>query len=150
MAESTWTKRKFILAAYEELGMASYDFDLSPEMLQAALRRLDIMMSQWFSVYGLAIGYPLPVEDTSDLDDATTIAYGNNDAVYLNLAVLLAAKHGKVLPTPTKAQAKQRWLDLLKEVAFPAEMTMPDNLPRGAGAKNWDFPFFSGVPESEA
>ena len=38
-----WTKRQFVTQAFEEIGLASYVFDLTPEQLQSALRRLDAM-----------------------------------------------------------------------------------------------------------
>ena len=42
-----YTKRQFVTAALEEIGLASYVFDLQPEQLQSALRRLDAMISEW-------------------------------------------------------------------------------------------------------
>ena len=42
-----WTKRQFVAQAFEEIGLASYVFDLTPEQLQSALRRLDTMMAAW-------------------------------------------------------------------------------------------------------
>lgn len=136
---TTWKKRQFILEAYEELAMAGYEFDLTPEMMQAALRRLDSMMAQWESAYGIDIGYPLPIPADSDLDDDTDVEMENNDAIMLNLAARLAAKHGKQLSQTTKAFARSAFQILLR--ATPTEMQMPGTMPRGAGAKNWAFPF---------
>lgn len=138
---TSWDKRRFILEAYEEIGIPSYVFDHTPEMLQSALRKLDAMMAGWYTNYGIDIGYPLPISETSDLDDATAIEYANNEAVYLNLAVLLAPKHGKEAAQSLKATAKARYLDLIKAVTASPQMTYPGTLPRGAGSKNWDFPF---------
>jgi hypothetical protein len=52
-----YTKRQFISAAFEEIGLASYVFDLQPEQLQSALRRLDAMMADW-NAKGIRLGYP--------------------------------------------------------------------------------------------
>jgi hypothetical protein len=54
----SWTKREIVQNAFEEVGLASYAFDLQPEQFQAGLRRLDNMMATWNS-RGLRIGYPL-------------------------------------------------------------------------------------------
>ena len=54
----SWTKRQFINAALEEIGLASYVFDIQPEELESALRRLDAMMADW-NAKGIRIGYPL-------------------------------------------------------------------------------------------
>ena len=42
-----WTKRQYIEQAFEEVGLAAYVFDLTPEQLQSALRKLDAMMAEW-------------------------------------------------------------------------------------------------------
>ena len=54
-----YKKRQFISAAFEEIGLASYVFDLQPEQLQSALRRLDAMMADW-NAKGIRLGYPAP------------------------------------------------------------------------------------------
>ena len=40
-----WTKRDFITQAFEEAGLGSYVFDLTPEQLQTALRKLNARYS---------------------------------------------------------------------------------------------------------
>ena len=56
-----WTKRQFIEQAFEEIGLAAYVFDLTPEQLQSALRRLDAMMAGW-NTNGIRIGWPMPFQ----------------------------------------------------------------------------------------
>jgi len=69
----SWTKREIVTNAFEEVGLASYAFDLQPEQLQAGLRRLDNMMATWNS-RGLRIGYPLTNSPAgSDLDDDANV-----------------------------------------------------------------------------
>lgn len=63
-----WTKRQLITQAFEEIGLAAYVFDLTPEQLQSALRRMDAMVAGWNS-NGVRIGYPLPSSpDSSNID----------------------------------------------------------------------------------
>ena len=42
-----YSKRQFVEAAFAEVGLASYVFDLQPQDLEQALRRLDAMMAEW-------------------------------------------------------------------------------------------------------
>ena len=68
-----YTKRQFISAAFEEIGLASYVFDLQPEQLESALRRLDAMMADW-NAKGIRLGYPLPSSpQDSSLDEETLV-----------------------------------------------------------------------------
>mgnify|MGYP003525752305 CR=1 FL=1 len=53
-----WTKRQFVTQAFEEIGLAAYVFDLTPEQLQSALRRLDSMMASW-NAKGIRLGYQI-------------------------------------------------------------------------------------------
>ena len=55
----SWTKRQFVLSAFEEIGIGSYNFDLSPEMLDMGRKRLDAMMATW-NAKGIRLAYPIP------------------------------------------------------------------------------------------
>jgi hypothetical protein len=43
----SYTKRQYVIAAFEEIGLASYVFDLTNNELLSACKRLDAMMAQW-------------------------------------------------------------------------------------------------------
>lgn len=43
----SYTKGELVNAALEEIGLASYEFDISSESSESALRRLDSMMMEW-------------------------------------------------------------------------------------------------------
>jgi len=141
----SWTKRQFIDAAFEEIGLAGYVFDLEPEQLQGALRRLDAMMATW-NAKGIRIGYPLPTSpQNSDLDTDTTVPDAANETIYLNLAVRIAPGYGKTVSQDTKASAKLGYDQLIAKDVFPNERQYPGTLPLGAGNKNFgnDQVFFS-------
>lgn len=139
----SWTKRQLVNQAFEEIGYANYNFDLEPEQLQSALRKLDAMMATW-NIRGIRIGYPLSSSpDSSDLDQDTELQDSAIEAVYTNLAIRLAPALGKVLPRELKADAKAAFNTLLMLNTKPAEMQIT-NLPRGSGNKPWriaDRPF---------
>ena len=139
-----WTKGQFIIQAFDEIGLASYVFDLSPEQKQTALRRLDTMMAAW-NALGIRLGYPLPSSpDDSDLDEETNVPDSANEAIYSNLAIKLAPSYGKQVMPDTKMTAKESYNTLLSRAAMPMEQQMPSTMPSGAGNKPWrvyDDPF---------
>lgn len=139
----SFTKRQFIEDAYGEIGMASYVFDLDPEVWQRALRRIDTFMA-WLNGKGVRLGYPLPASPSdSDLDELTNVPDWANEAVVLNLAVRLAPGHGKSVSPQTLAAAKSALDAVFARSAMPPEVQIT-SLPRGAGAKNTISPFLPG------
>lgn len=132
-----WTKRQFVVQAFEEIGYAQYVFDLEPEQLQAAARRLDSMMATW-NGRGLRLGYPMPSspEDT-DLDTETGVPDAANEAIYTNLALRIAPTVGKSPAMETKQAARSAYRQLLLKTAQPLEKQFPATMPRGQGNKPW-------------
>jgi hypothetical protein len=140
-----WTKKQIIEQAFEEIGLASYVFDLTADQLQSALRRLDLMVASW-QARNIQIGYPLPVSpNNSNIDEEIQTSLNNNEALVLNLAVRLAPSYGKSLSPDTKANAKLLYDQLLIEAAAPYEQQFVRTLPLGAGYKRTD-QVFVNVP----
>jgi hypothetical protein len=139
-----YSKRQFVAAAFEEIGLASYVFDLQPEQLQSAMRRIDAMMADW-NGKGIRLGYPLPGSpQDSDLDEPTLVPDWANEAIITNGAVRIAPGYGKVVMPETKAVAKDSYNTLLQRAAMPPEQQLPATMPAGAGNKPWrvyDNPF---------
>lgn len=135
--------------AFDEIGYASYVYDLSAEQLQSALRRLDAMMATW-NGRGIRLGYPLPASPSdSDLDEATDVPDSANEAVYANLAIRVAPSIGKTAGQELKTAAKLAYDQLLSRATFPPKMQFPGTMPAGAGNKPWrqDQPFLSEPSE---
>lgn len=139
-----YSKRQFVAAAFEEIGLASYVFDLQPEQLQSALRRLDAMMADW-NGKGIRLGYPLPGSPQySDLDEPSEVPDWANEAIITNGAIRIAPGFGKQVMPETKAIAKDSYNTLLARAAMPFEQQLPATMPAGAGNKPWrvyDNPF---------
>ena len=132
-----YTKRQFISAGFEEIGLASYVFDLGPEQLQSALRRLDAMMADW-NAKGIRLGYPLPSSpQDSSLDEETLVPDSAYEAIICSLAIRLAPSFGKTVMIETKTTAKQGYDILLQRATFPLEQQLPGTMPSGAGNKPW-------------
>ncbi len=132
-----YTKQQFIEAAFEELGLADYVFDLGPEQLQVALRRLDSMLASW-NIKGVRLGYPLPASPgDSALDQDSNVPDAANEAIILGLAIRLAPGLGKPVQRETKVSFKDAYTGLLNFISTTPKMQFPSSLPRGQGAKSY-------------
>lgn len=128
------TKREIVLDAYSEVGIAEYNFDLSPEELNTARKRLDRMMALWETK--VSIGYLMPVNpNDSDLDDESGLPDGAVLAAVLNLALQLAPGLGKTLAPTTMIAAKAAYNSVLAQFAKIPQLRYPNNLPVGSGNK---------------
>lgn len=127
------TKREIIKAAFEQIGLASYTYDLEVEELVSALKYLDnIALS--LDLSGLNFGY----NAGNDIDAESNIPAGADLFLIMSLANILSASYGKAL-TPdqksilTNAQKNvEAWSarNNLRPVANDPRM------PLGAGRKN--------------
>jgi hypothetical protein len=139
-----YTKRQFVEAALTEIGLASYVFDIQPEQLEYARRRLDAMMADW-NGKGIRLSYPNPASpEQGSLAEETNVPDSANEAVILNLAVRLAPSYGKQIMPDTRLLAKTAYDTVLQRATAPIELQFPDTLPSGAGNKYWrdaDDPF---------
>jgi hypothetical protein len=135
----TWSKRLIVGEAYGELALQGYEFDISPEEQQGAARKLELMVAQW-SEDGINLGYLFAADaEDIDLDPDSGIQLVNVDTVVVNLALRIAAGHGKQVTVETKRRAREGYSRLLSTAATQAvtEQQMPNTLPRGAGNKPW-------------
>jgi hypothetical protein len=133
-----WTKKQYINQAFEEIGLASYVFDLTPEQINSALRRLDAMIALWIA-NGIRFNWDLTSKpNNSDLDKEVNVPDSAHEAIYLNLAIRLAPSFGKIVPNGLITMAQQAYASVMSTFAeIPPEMTFPRSLPLGAGNKTW-------------
>ncbi len=133
----SWSKRQIISEAFGELAIQGYEFDVSPEEVQTALRRLDTMMATW-EARGIRVGYAFPSSpEDSSADSDSGLPDSAVETTYLNLAIRLAAGYGKQISAETKRSAKEGFDTLLWAAAQPIEQQQPDTMPRGAGNRAW-------------
>lgn len=131
-----WTKRQLIEEAFGEIALAGYAFDLSPEEMQAGLRRLDTMLATWAGA-GVHLGYALSTSPGSgDLDDDSGLKAVDVEAVYMALALRIAAGKGKQLAASTRTAAGQAYQALLSRVARGEmrEQAFAAGVPSGAAS----------------
>lgn len=145
----SWTKKQLIEAAFEEIGLANYIFDLEPEQLQSACRRMDAMMSSWEAL-GIHVGYvSSDTPSSADINAQSGVPSYANSAIFLNLALAIAPMIGKNVSNETTLGAKKAYLTMLsKSMASPMEYQMPATLPRGAGQKQYNSRPFVNPPQN--
>tara|TARA_R110000796_G_scaffold30840_1_gene82161 strand:- start:2051 stop:2536 length:486 start_codon:yes stop_codon:yes gene_type:complete len=135
-----YTKRDIVDQAFEEIGLAGYVFDLQPQQLNSALRKLDMMMATWNS-RGIRLGYPLPSSpNDSDLNEEVGVPDNAFEAMYLNLSVRISGGFGKTVSPETRSAAKLSYKELMANSALPIEMQLGnETIPSGAGNKGWRY-----------
>ena len=146
----TWTKRMIVEQAFDELALAGYIFDLTPDELQSCRRRLDTMIAAWAG-NGVQLSYAYS-DGANALEQESGLPMVDLEAVYLNLAVRTAASKGKILSTSTKAAARAAYDALVSRKAREEvqEQQLRNGTPRGAGWKNFrgsNLPFTT-VPDT--
>jgi hypothetical protein len=134
-----YTRRQFINAAMTEIGIADYDFDISPEQYQTAARRLDSMLLEW-NARGLRLGMNTAASiDGTQLDIDVGLPDIANEAVIMNLAIKIAPSFGKQVMPDTKQGAKMALNTVMARFAEPIPMQLGQNTPLGAGNKPWRY-----------
>lgn len=136
-------KRLVVTEAFTELGLAQYAFDIGPEELQAALRKLDAMMAMWDGK-GVHIGY-VGGDGQGDINAETGVPAWADDAIISNLAVRLAPQFGKTVAPETRQAA----MVAFNVVQAKTAQSKVRSLPGYAGAGNdWNPGFGNTMPES--
>lgn len=135
----SWTKRQFVIQAFDSIGFGSDEFDIGVDSLQSALVKMEAMVAMWAGK-GINIKYPLASEpENASLDTETNVPSAANEAIYLNLALRIAGSHGKTITADLRAGAKYSYKEMM---AFAVSqeiptMQMPETTPLGAGYKSW-------------
>jgi hypothetical protein len=128
-----WTKVDIIRQAYSEIGKTA-DFDIQPEELQTALRQLDAMLAMWSGTQGIRIGFA-GGDGFGDVSAETEVPTWAVEALYLNLALRLAASFGKT-PMPTTVVNAKAALDAVR-VRCVTPATRQIRGYAGAGNSTW-------------
>lgn len=124
------TKRALIAEAFEELGLAGYIFDATPEELQSALKRMDRIAAQWLA-QTIDIGYIA----ANGLDAESGVTSGNENCLALHLAVAMAPSFGKAVSQDTKNAASAAWNAMYVSLGRRPQVVMPASMPYGTGNK---------------
>ena len=133
----SWTKKQLIVQAFEEIGLADYIYDLTPEQLQSAVNKMDSIVANW-ETQGVRISYPMSDNPSSaNINALSNIPSFANEAIYLNLALRLAPSFGKTVSQETKLAAFNAYSNLISKLTTVAQRNLTTDLPLGQGNKPW-------------
>lgn len=131
----SWTKKQLIDAAFEEIGIGSYQYDIQPEMYSIALNRLDSMIASWFAL-GVNFNYTIPANQSdSDITTESGVPDYTYEAIYQNLALKLSPIFGKVITQELKQAAFLAFRNLINKDSNVPQMQLSNTIPSGAGNK---------------
>jgi hypothetical protein len=124
-----------VAAAFEEIGLADYVFDLSPDQIQSCLVRLDAMVGR---LKGLFIHWPFSSSPSdTNLDTDTRCPNYANECIFLNLAIAIAPSYGKQISSDTRKNASDAYDTVVSwSASLPPTRQTPAML-SGSGNKPW-------------
>ena len=126
------SKCVIVTMAYEECGLAGYEFDVTHEELKTGLRRLDTMMAEWQP--SLPLGYNGGAGiGQGNLDDPSGIPDYAVDVAAKYLALRIAPTMGKALDGPARYALTVGMRNLYAQASFVPAMALPRGTVRGSG-----------------
>jgi len=153
LTPATNTKRQVLNLTYRMMGLADYEFNITPEEWSTALFAMDAQMATW-RTNNLDLNYNAPtVIGQSDLDDPSGIPDDAVLAVGAALAFAVAPAIGKTLSAEARVTAGQAMNALRARYSITPTRTLQAGTPRGAGQKPYGVwqPFgFSGSTDPAA
>lgn len=134
---STATKETVLGFVFRAMGLADYEFNITPEEWAAALITMDAQMATW-STNGLMLNYNFPTAiGSSDLSDESGIPDDAILGVSGALAFSIAPAIGKTLSKEQVIVATQSMNALRARYSPVIERSIPYGTPLGAGKKPW-------------
>jgi len=124
-------KRDFIETAFEELGSAGYEFERTPEEVSSALRRLNMLMTEW---PWSQLAYNFPLQGNGSAEEESGIEDAAFSAVAYELARRLAGMWGVQLSGEQRKAAAEAKAQALP-VSVPTALMAPGTV-RGSG-RTW-------------
>lgn len=131
------SKQDIIQLAYEECGQAGYEFELTPEEYQSALRRMDAMLSEWIGL-GVDLGYNFPNNGThGSPEEESGIPDAALNAVATQLARRIAPSIGKTLSSEANGAMAMAWTLLRSNYTVIPTRQLGRQTPRGGGNRGF-------------
>ena len=128
----SWTKKQLIDAAFTEIGLQNYAYDMEPEDIQSAITTMDAMIAGW----NMELSYTMSGSpSTSNGNQLSGLPIWANQAVYLNLAVEICPRYGKIAPRELVVNAKKALVSVQTKCATIPVRNWDRTLPVGQGNK---------------
>lgn len=134
-------KRDLIQTAFEICGQAGYEFELTPEEYESALRRLNGFMYECQGK-GIVTGYNFPVANSlGSPEEESGLDWADQEAVSQTLARRMAPSIGKTLGDDANAEYGRTL-----QAFYSRHLTVPftemgRQTPRGHGNRYWNGPW---------
>ncbi len=138
---TTTTKRSLIGQAYIECALNNWEYDITPEEMDKALTRLDMLEAE-LRGRGIDLNYNAPaIIGHGDLDDEL----GCSDQAFFGLAVLLAQRLCPSMGKKLSQESRETLNAAMKAVRSAANQLVPTmrlarGTPMGSGNRTW-WPF---------
>jgi hypothetical protein len=123
-------KQVILDMAFEDCGLAGYDFDRTPGEISAGLRRLNALMLEW--PWNL-LGYVQPPYGEGAPEELSNIPDFALNTVAQYLALRIAPQMGASLSPEQRAAMSRSLMTLQGELATIPDVQMPAGTPLGAG-----------------
>ena len=131
-------KRDIIELAFDDCGLAGYEFDRTPEEQSMALRKLNALMLEW---PWNKLGYAQPAYGAGQVEGASGLPDAAINAVAQYLALRIAPGIGNTLSAESRASMAHSRAVLFGEIATIPDMSLPGNTARGQGNRYRASPF---------
>jgi hypothetical protein len=131
-------KRDIIELAFDDCGLAGYEFDRTPEEQGMALRKLNALMMEW---PWSGLGYSQPSYGTGQVEGPSGIPDSAINAVAQYLALRIAPGMGNALSPELRASMASSKAVLFAQLAVIPDMALPGNTTRGTGNRHRVSPF---------
>ncbi len=133
-------KREILELAFDDCGLAGYEFDRTPEEQSMALRKLNAMMAEhpWS-----LLRYNQPDYGSGLAEGASGIPDFAINTVAQYLALRIAPGIGISLPPEQRATMARSLMTLQSELAAVPTVALPGNTVRGSGHRRygWQSPY---------
>lgn len=126
-------KRDIIELAFDDCGMAGYEFDRTPEEQSMALRKLNALMMEhpWSQ-----LGYAQPAYGVGQADGGSGLPDFAINTVAQYLALRIAPGMGVSLSPEYKAAMARSLMNLQSQIACIPYIELPHNTVRGSGHRS--------------
>lgn len=127
-------KRDIIELAFDDCGLAGYEFDRTADEQTMALRKLNAMMDEW--PWSL-LGYSQPAYGVGQIEEPSGIPNEAVSTVGQYLARRIVPGMGGAVSDDLKATLARSFSVLLAQTATIPDMSLPGNTPLGSGRRGY-------------
>lgn len=127
-------KRDIIELAFDDCGLAGYEFDRTADEQTMALRKLNALMLEW---PWNTLGYSQPSYGVGQVEEPSGLPDDAINAVAQYLALRIVPGMGASLSPEQRATNARSLATLQAQYAVIPDSTLPGNVPLGSGRRGY-------------